>query len=299
MRIPGIPYHQGVNNYPDSDGRHFGIAIHNTSNNATDTGEANYADHRPDGVSAHFYCDADSVTQSLDTDAKAGHAGSVEGNENAIAVEITGFNTNSRDWWLSNVAWDRLGQVLAYIITHDPDYVGFQVRRASVAEMRANPKVKALYGHDDMRQAWGHTTHVDPGPNFPWDRLISSIKAHLTQPTEDDAMFDDLASAQNSNSEHYLQSMVGLTVQAEGISDTVNKDLKIPNRMTALLFQMSNDLTALKSTIAGVDAKVQALALATGLDPAALKAAVGAAITEKLPAIADAVLDEDHARSAE
>lgn len=184
MRIPGIPYHQGRNNYSDRDGRHYGIAIHNTSNTASDEAEASYADHRTDGTSSHFYVDSDTVIQSLDTDAKAGHAGSGYGNENAIAFELTGTNDKPRSWWLANVAWDRLGYVIAHILRHDPDYAGFQVRRASVPEMRTNPRVKAFYGHDDMRQAWGGTTHTDPGPNFPWDRLFEAVNAALHGPTE-------------------------------------------------------------------------------------------------------------------
>lgn len=181
MRVPGIPYVQGRNAYKDSDGLKFGIAIHNTSNDASDEGEASYATRRTDGVSAHLYCDKDSVTQSIDTEDRVGHAGSSIGNNNSLAVEITGSNAKSRDWWLKNVAWDKLGKVLAYIIKHDPDYRGFQVRRASVSEMKANPRVKAFYGHDDMRRAWGGTTHTDPGPNFPWDRLISVVKEYLEE----------------------------------------------------------------------------------------------------------------------
>lgn len=179
MRVPGIPYVQGVNSYSDQDGQKYGMAIHNTSNDASDSGEASYATWRPDGTSSHLYADSDSVTQSLDTARKAGHAGSTQGNENAIATEITGGNGMSRAWWLANVAWNLLGQVHAAIIRHHWPDGSFQVRRASVAEMRTNPKVKAYYGHDDMRLAWGGTTHNDPGPNFPWDRLFAAVNAAL------------------------------------------------------------------------------------------------------------------------
>lgn len=190
MIVPGIPFVQGANDYDDRDGVKFGIAIHNTSNDATDSGEASYATWRPDGTSSHLYADADSVTQSLDTDDKAGHAGSSTGNENAIAVEITGTNGKTRDWWLANVAWDKLGQVLAAIIRHHWPDGSFQVRRASVAEMKASPKVKAFYAHDDMRLAWGGTTHTDPGPDFPWDRLFTAVTTALggTAATEEDDM---------------------------------------------------------------------------------------------------------------
>lgn len=179
MIVPGIRFVQGANDYADGDGRKYGIAIHNTSNDASDEGEAAYAARRTDGVSSHLYCDADSVTQSIDTNDKCGHAGSAYGNENAIAVEITGANGMSRDWWLANVAWDKLGAVLAAVIKHHWPDGSFRVRRASAAEMKANPKVKAFYSHDDMRRAWGGTTHTDPGPNFPWDKLFAVVNAAL------------------------------------------------------------------------------------------------------------------------
>ena len=179
MKVAFIPYVQGRNDYTDGDHLKYGIAIHNTSNDASDEAEASYATRRTDGVSSHFYADADSVTQSVDTADKVGHAGSANGNENAVCVEITGSNGKSREWWLANVAWDLLGQVLAAVIrAHWPDG-SFQVRRASVAEMKATPKVRAFYGHDDMRLAWGGTTHTDPGPGFPWDRLFAAVNAAL------------------------------------------------------------------------------------------------------------------------
>lgn len=181
MRVPEIPFVQGRNDYDDTDGRHYGWCIHNTSNDASDEGEVSYAARRTDGVSSHFYHDRDSVTQSLDTDDKAGHAGSAQGNENALASEFTGSNGMSRAWWLANVDWAETGRVMAYVLTHDPDFVGFEVRRASVAEMKSNPKVKAFYGHDDARRAWGGTTHTDPGPGFPWDRLFEAVNAALGQ----------------------------------------------------------------------------------------------------------------------
>ncbi|WP_416902185.1 N-acetylmuramoyl-L-alanine amidase [Micromonospora echinospora] len=181
MKVPGVPFVQGRNAYDDRDGRKFGIAIHATDNTASAEAESVYATRRTDGVSSHFYVDADSVVQSLDTTARAGHAGSSTGNENAIAVEISGRSSSSRQWWLENVAWDRLAEVLAVVCR----YYDIAPRRATVAEMKATPQVRAFYGHNDMRLAWGGTTHTDPGTNFPWDHLLTKVEQALNQ-SEDD-----------------------------------------------------------------------------------------------------------------
>lgn len=186
--VSGIKFVAGRNDYGDRDGTKYGIAIHNTSNTASAANEASYATRRTDGTSSHFYCDDTEVIQSLDTKYRAGHAGSYEGNEHAVAVEITGTNDKTRAWWIANVAWDQLGRVLAAVCRK----YDIEPRRASVAEMKANPRVRAFYSHDDMRRAWGGTTHTDPGGNFPWDHLFTTVKAHLSgtvpapTPQEDD-----------------------------------------------------------------------------------------------------------------
>lgn len=182
MRVPGIPYVQGRNDNGSMDPS--GVAIHCTDNDAPAEGEAGYATRRTDGVGAHLYADHDSVVQSIDTGRRTGHAGSGNGNRNSIAVEITGRVSASRRWWLDNVAWDRLAAALAVVCrTHR-----IEPRRASVAEMRDNPRVRAFYGHDDMRQAWGGTTHTDPGPNFPWDHLLATVRRALDGHTTEDDM---------------------------------------------------------------------------------------------------------------
>lgn len=241
MRVSGIPYIQGRNDYADPDGKKYGIAIHNTANDASAEGEASYATRRTDGVSSHFYVDADSVVQSLDTADRAGHAGSAEGNNHAVAVEITGTNSKSRQWWLDNVAWDLLGRVLADVCRH----YGIAPRRASVAEMKANPRIKAFYGHDDMRRAWGSTTHTDPGDNFPWDRLFQAVNAHLNP--EEDPMGALSADDQRALIWRVEGLASGRTIVAGG--PTAGEPIVANVRVVA----MEQKLAAVLTALAGVD----------------------------------------------
>lgn len=150
------------------------IAIHNTSNDASARNEASYAKRRTDSVSSHYYVDDKEIIQSLDTRRKAWHAGSQVGNTYAISYEIVGTNGKSRDWWLKNVAWD----LLAKQIAKDMARWGIQNKKLSISEMQKGG-ISGIVTHDDMRRAWGGTTHTDPGSNFPMDHLIKKVNEYI------------------------------------------------------------------------------------------------------------------------
>lgn len=150
------------------------IAIHNTSNDATRQGEASYAKRRTDSVSSHYYADSTGVTQSLDTDLRAYHAGSTTGNDVGISYEITGVNGWTRQQWLDRVHWPSLAAAIARDCRHH----GIGVRLLTVAQMRDGHST-GVVTHDLMRLAWGGTTHTDPGSNFPMDHLLALVSAQL------------------------------------------------------------------------------------------------------------------------
>lgn len=182
MKVPGLLYIQGRNQRASS--RKYAIAIHNTSNArlASARDEASYATRRTDKIGSHLYADKRETIQSVDTAFGVNHAGSGNGNNNAVAVEVVGVNTKSRQWWIENVNWESLGYALAEICK----YYDIPVRRCTVAEMKKNPQCKGFYSHNDMRLAWGGTSHTDPGDNFPWDVLFQAINRHLKPSTEGD-----------------------------------------------------------------------------------------------------------------
>lgn len=146
------------------------ITIHCTQNTASAAAEASYAKRRTDSVSSHYYVDETAIVQSLDTDLRAHHVGSRIGNDGGIAYEITGLTNWSRKRWLSSVAWGKLGAAIA----RDCAAHGIPVRLCTVADLRAGRG--GIMTHDQARQAWGGTTHTDPGPDFPLDHLIKIIK---------------------------------------------------------------------------------------------------------------------------
>lgn len=150
------------------------IAIHNTSNSAPAVNEASYAKRRTDSVSSHYYVDKDRLIQSLDTDLRAWHAGSSQGNNYAISYEFVGTNSKSRDWWLKNIDWDKVAKQIATDMKH----FGIANRQLTSAQMRAG-NVTGIVTHNQMSTVWGGSTHNDPGPNFPMDHLIKKINQYL------------------------------------------------------------------------------------------------------------------------
>jgi N-acetyl-anhydromuramyl-L-alanine amidase AmpD len=150
------------------------IVIHNTSNDASRQDEANYAQTRSDGVSSHYYVDSGGIIQSLRTEYSANHVGSAVGNHHGVAYEITGTNDKSRDWWLSHVAWDSLAGQIA----RDCTRWSIEARTLSIAQM-LDGQSSGIVTHDQARQAWGGTTHTDPGTGFPMDHLITLVKQNL------------------------------------------------------------------------------------------------------------------------
>ncbi len=74
----------------------------------------------------------------------------------------------------------------------------------------------------------------------------SEIQTWINQgmPYPENEMLTDLEKAQVNNSEHYLQSIVAMAAQANGISNTVDHNLSTPNLLTATLNQILAKLEA-------------------------------------------------------
>lgn len=171
---PGLPFIGPPRSYRTAQFPKRYILIHNTANDATAAGEAAYAKRRTDGVSSHYYADADQVIQSLNTKYGANHVASYTGNNYAISYELTGTNAKSRQWWIENLVWGELSSIMAL----DCKEYGIPARLLTIEQMQ-DGRSKGFCTHDMARQAWGGTTHTDPGKNFPLDLLIDLVDASL------------------------------------------------------------------------------------------------------------------------
>ena len=177
-------------NYGTSTFAKMYIAIHNTSNTASAKNEAAYARRRTDNISSHYYADGVEIIQMLDTNWQAWHAGSTRGNQRGIAYEITGVNGWTRAQWLANVDWDKLARQIARdCTTHNID-----AQQLTIAQMN-DGRSTGIVTHDQMRRAWGGTTHTDPGVNFLMDHLLALVRAQLDG--DNDVATADLPEAQD------------------------------------------------------------------------------------------------------
>ncbi len=175
---PGLPFVQARGfTHGRSDGPPLWIVVHDmeageSSGRAEATAAyfANPGDGRE--VSSHYTADSDSVVQCVDLDDTAWTVGSREGNGRGINWEFSGFDRQTRSEWL-----DPFGLAMFYtaapLIRADAARFHIPLTRRTVAELRAMKP--GITSHNDLREAFGGTTHTDPGPTFPWDVFLKII----------------------------------------------------------------------------------------------------------------------------
>lgn len=159
------------------DGPPIWIVVHDmeaseTLTRAEDT--AAYFANPSDGrrVSSHYCVDADSVVQCVDLDDSAWTVGNREGNNLGINWEFSGFARQTRSEWLDPFSRSMFAAMAPYARA-DARRFHIPLQRRTVAELRA--KLPGVTSHNDLRLAFGGTTHTDPGPSFPWDVFMQVL----------------------------------------------------------------------------------------------------------------------------
>lgn len=229
------------------------ITVHNTSNSASAQAEASYVRRRPDNISAHRFADKTDVIQVLRTELGANHVGSIEGNHFGISWEFVGTNAKTRAWWLLNIAWLKVAALMA----RDCKRWGIPPVLLSVEQMR-DGHTRGFITHDLARQAWGGTTHTDPGAGFPMDHLLGLVAAELNG--------DDMtpAESQKLTDIHYALF-------------TADAGTRPPTSVTGRVAELAARPPAPAAT-------VDVVALATALHPV-IEAAAEAAVRKVLGAV--------------
>jgi hypothetical protein len=161
---PDLPF---VHALGDGGGRSVSqvVVIHATDGTGTARNEADYATHRPDKTSAHFYVDEGQTIQALDT----GHIAYgclYHGNHISVQFELCGLSNH-----LSDATMRRAAPTVARVCRE----FGIPIRHLSADQVRSG--VKGVCGHDAITAAFPEDggDHTDPGGSFPWATFISYV----------------------------------------------------------------------------------------------------------------------------
>jgi hypothetical protein len=121
-------------------------------------------------VSSHYCVDNNSIVQCVRLADTAWTVGNWQGNNRGINWELAGYASQTRAQWLDAYGLAMFA-LMAPIVQADARKYDIPLVRRTVAELKAFKP--GITSHNDLRLAFGETTHTDPGPNFPWDVFLA------------------------------------------------------------------------------------------------------------------------------
>lgn len=111
-------------------------------------------------------------------------------------------------------------------------------------------RLKLRTSGDSSHLTHTHCSRFRDAENKPFAPLIERFFGGTVEP---------LQVAQINNSEHYLQSVVGMTDAAVGISNTVDHDIEIPNQFIVAFKKLVKEIDSMKMLLNDMDKKIDAL----------------------------------------
>ncbi|HEX6871665.1 MAG TPA: peptidoglycan recognition family protein [Micromonosporaceae bacterium] len=159
------------------DGPPLWIVVHDMEAGESSTraeSTAAYFANPSDGrsVSSHYCVDDNSVVQCVRLADSAWTVGNRPGNNRGINWELSGYARQTRAEWLDAFGLAMFRQMRPYVQA-DAARFGIPLVRRTVAELQAFKP--GITSHNDLRLAFGGTTHTDPGAAFPWDVFMAII----------------------------------------------------------------------------------------------------------------------------
>lgn len=195
-------------------------------------------------VSSHYTADADSIVQCVRLADTAWTVGNRPGNYRGINWELAGYANQTREQWLDTFSLAMLTRI-AEIIRRDSATYSIPVRTLTDAEVRS--RVPGITSHWQLGRVFGGTDHTDPGPNFPWDVLLSLIIGDDDMPL-DPADIAKIAQATAVEVWKKQLSGPGVTASAAGLQIDTYKAVTLS----------TNDVTALATKLDALPAAVVA-----------------------------------------
>lgn len=132
-----------------------------------------FAGHRgsPPMASAHICVDDDSIVRCVRPEHIAFAAPGA--NHDGYQVELAGRASQTREQWTDPYSTAMLRLAARHVAKIASRY-NVPLVKLTVDEVK-NGKSRGFCGHVDATYAFRKSTHVDPGPNFPWESFLRMV----------------------------------------------------------------------------------------------------------------------------
>jgi len=138
-------------------------------------------------------------------DAEIGTYSAPPANKNFWHVVIPGFARQTRAEWLDAYSRGYILGVARFIVDcWERDNRSWPLTFVAAPALKAG--AKGLTEHDEVSKAWGQTDHWDPGPNFPWDILLSDIETLVSPPAPEEPYVSELIKANDGDVAVFIQT---------------------------------------------------------------------------------------------
>jgi len=151
------------------------IVIHSMESpetNKTAENVAKFFQTTPNPASAHLCIDNDSIVQCvLDNNIAFAAPGA---NNDGVHLELAGRANQTREQWMDEFGLLLLEQAAEAAAQYSLKF-DIPVKHLTNAEL-ADKNSRGIVGHVQVSQVFKKSTHVDPGPGFPWDFFIERVQ---------------------------------------------------------------------------------------------------------------------------
>jgi hypothetical protein len=175
------PYVAGYSGHMSGDnGNITRIVIHGTCSATIDGGAMNNAHYFQDpnsGGLAHYVVDPGAVVQCCPENIACWHA---PPNHGSIGVELCDPQIGSGARWQSSPDEAMLRRA-AKLVVEIAGRTGVPLVQISTADVKAGKH--GICGHVNVSEAFGQSSHTDPGPDFPWAHFMALVGA-AAQPSK-------------------------------------------------------------------------------------------------------------------
>jgi N-acetylmuramoyl-L-alanine amidase len=151
----------------------------------TALGTARYFASAAAGGSAHYIVDLAGEQHCVPDDTIAFHA---PPNGRSLGIEICSEAFYTRDQWLSPQVWPAVARAAsrtAELCTR------FRIPQVRIGPAQLRAGARGICGHIDITNAFGQTSHTDPGPSFPWNEFLTALGGSAPQATITSSRKDD------------------------------------------------------------------------------------------------------------